>query len=69
MLGNTNHDNVKLCNKKVNVVEKNFITTQKYLPVKENFTFYWLIVLITMITRISSHVKGKNDMFTRVVKI
>ena len=31
---------------------------------KRKLAFYWLIVLVTMTTPISSHVKDKNDMFT-----
>ena len=31
---------------------------------KENLAFYRPIVLVTMTTPISSHVKDKNDMFT-----
>ena len=31
---------------------------------KRKLTFYWLIVLVTMTTPISSHVKDINDMFT-----
>ena len=31
---------------------------------KSKLAFYWLIVLVTMTTPISSHVKDKNDMFT-----
>ena len=54
----------KFCNKNVNVVEKNYIKTQKYLTMKRKLAFYWLIVLVTMTTPISSHVKDKNDMFT-----
>ena len=48
----------------VNVVEKNYIKAQKYLTMKRKLAFYWLIVLFTMTTPISSHVKDKNDMFT-----
>ena len=33
-LWKTNHDNVKFCNKNVNVVEKNYIKAQKYLTMK-----------------------------------
>ena len=58
-----NHDNVKFCNKSVNVVEKNYIKAQKYLTMKRKLAFYWLIVLVTMTTPTSSHVKDKNDMF------
>ena len=60
----TNHDNVKFCNKNVNVVEKNYIKAQKYLKMKTKLAFYWVIVLVTMTTPISSHVKDKNYMFT-----
>ena len=31
---------------------------------KRKLAFYWLIVFVTMMTAISSHVKDKNDMFT-----
>ena len=31
---------------------------------KRELAFYWLIVLVTVTTPISSHVKYKNDMFT-----
>ena len=31
---------------------------------KTKLLFYWLIVLVTMTTPISSHVKDKNDIFT-----
>ena len=65
----TNDENVKFCNKNVNAVEKKYITAQKYLLTKGNLAFYWVIVLITMITPIYSHVKDKNDMLTLVVKI
>ena len=50
--------------KNVNVVEKNYIKAQKYLTLKRKLAFYQLIVLVTMTTPISSHVKDKNDMFT-----
>ena len=60
----TNHDNVKLCNKNVNVVEKNYIKAQKYLTMKGKLTFYWLIVFITMRPPTFSHVKDKNYIFT-----
>ena len=59
-----------LCNMKqdmkinANVVEKNYIKAQKYLKMKRKLVFYWVIVLVTMTTPISSHVKDKNDMFT-----
>ena len=56
--------NVKFCNKNINVLEKNYIKAQKYLTMKRKFAFYWLIVFITMMTPIFSHVKDKNDMFT-----
>ena len=52
---------MKICNKNVNVVEKNYIEAQKY---KRKLAFYWLIVFVTMTTAISSHVKDKNDTFT-----
>ena len=58
------YDNVKFCNKNVNAVEKNYNEAQKYLTMKRKLAFYWLIVLVTMTTPISSHVKDKNDMFT-----
>ena len=35
-----------------------------YLTIKRKLACYWLIVLVTMTTPISSHVKDKNDMFT-----
>ena len=54
----------KFSNKNVNVLEKNYIKAQKYLTMKRKLAFYWLIVLVTMTTPISSHVKDKNDMFT-----
>ena len=56
--------NVKFGNKNVNVVEKNYIKAQKYLKMKRKLAFYWVIVLVTMTTPISSHMKDKNDMFT-----
>ena len=59
-----NHDNVKFCNKNVNVVEKKYTNTQRYLTMKRKLALYSLIVLVTMTTPISSHVKDKNDMFT-----
>ena len=31
---------------------------------KRKLAFYWLIVVVTMTTAISSHVKDKNDTFT-----
>ena len=31
---------------------------------KGKFAFYWLIVLVIMMTPISSHVKDKNNIFT-----
>ena len=55
---------MKICNKNVNVVEKNYIKAQKYLTMKTKLAFYWLIMFVTMTTTISSHVKDKNDMFT-----
>ena len=55
---------MKICNKNVNVVEKNYIKAQKYRTMKRKLTFYWLIVFVTMTTAISSHVKDKNDTFT-----
>ena len=60
----TNHDNVKLCNKNVDEVEKNYIKAQKYLTMEGKLAFYWLVVLVTITTPIFSHVKDKNDMFT-----
>ena len=59
-----NHDNVKFCNKNVNVVEKNYIKAQRYLTMKGKLAFYWLIVFINMTTPILSHVKDKSYMFT-----
>ena len=50
--------------KNVNVVERNYIKAQTYLTIKRKLAFYWLIVLVTMTTPISSYVKDKNDMFT-----
>ena len=41
-----------------------YIKAQKYLKMKRNLAFYWVIVLVTMTTPVSSHVKDKNDMFT-----
>ena len=35
-----------------------------YLTMKRKLTFYRLIVFVTMMTLIFSHVKDKNDMFT-----
>ena len=36
-----NHDNVKVCNKNVNVVvEKNYTKAQKYLTMKRKLAFY-----------------------------
>ena len=61
-LWKTNHANVKFCNKNVNVVENNYIEAQ--YTMKTKLAFCWLIVLVTMTTPISSHVKDKNDMFT-----
>ena len=55
---------VKLFNKNVNVVEKNYIKAQKHLTMKRKLVFYWLIMFVTMTTPIFSHVKDKNDMFT-----
>ena len=48
----------------VNVVENNYIKAQRYLTMKTKVAFYWLIVLVTMTTPISSHVKDKNDVLT-----
>ena len=36
----------------------------EYITTKEKIAFYWLIVLVTMTTPTSSHVKDKNDAFT-----
>lgn len=44
---------MSVCNKNVNVVEKNYIKEQKYLTMKIKVAFYWLIVLVTMTTPIS----------------
>ena len=55
---------MKICNKSVSVVEKNYIKAQKYRTVKRKLAFYRLIVFVTMTTDISSHVKDKNDTFT-----
>lgn len=44
---------MSVCNKNVNVVEKNYIKEQKYLTMKRKVAFYWLIVLVTMTTTIS----------------
>ena len=55
---------MKVCNKSVNVVEKNYIKAQKYRTMKRKLAFYWLIVFVTMTTDISSHVKDKNNTFT-----
>ena len=46
------------------MVEKNYLKARKYLTMKRKLAFYWLIVLVTMTTPISSRVKDKNDMFT-----
>ena len=46
------------------VVEKNYIKAQKYVTMKMELAFYWLIVFATMTTPIFSHVKNKNDVFT-----
>ena len=35
-----------------------------YLTMKRKLAFYWLIVFVTMMTLIFSHLKDKNDMFT-----
>ena len=44
-----------------NVEENNYITALKYLAM----FFYWLIMLVTLTTPISSlHVKDKDDIFT-----
>ena len=50
----TNHDNVKLSKKNVYVVEKDYITGQKYLTRKGKLALYWLILLGTMTTPLSS---------------
>ena len=56
-LSNMRQDNVKFCNKNVNLVEKNYIKAQKYLTMKRKLAFYWVIVFVSMTTSIFSHVK------------
>ena len=53
-----------MCNKNLNVVEKNYIEAQKYLTMKTKLAVYWLIVFVTMTTPTFSHVKDKNHMFS-----
>ena len=50
-----------MSHKNVNVVEKNYITAQKYLTRKVKLAFCWLIVFVTKTTPISSRVKDKSD--------
>ena len=64
-----NHNNVKLCNKNVNVVEKNYAQRHKIsakVSYSEGEALFLLAnrVSYTMTTPISSHVKDKDDMFT-----
>ena len=67
-LWKANHDNVKFCNKNVNVVERHYTEAQKYLTMKTRLAFYWLIVFVTTTTPISSHVKDKNDNYVHCAR-
>ena len=53
-----------MCNNNVNVVETNYIAAQKYLAMRGSSSFHWLIVLFTVTTPTSAHMKDKNDTFT-----